>query len=363
MAASERLRAHLLAGQVIPAHPLALDERRTLDERHQRALTRYYVDAGAGGLAVGVHTTQFRIRQPQHDLYRPVLELATEAVREKLESAPRPFAMVAGLVGDTVHAVREAELARSLGYDAGLLSLGAWRDATDDAVLAHCRAVADTIPLFGFYLQPAVGGRELSFRFWSGFAQIPDVVAIKIAPFDRYRTIDVVRALAEAGREDVALYTGNDDSIIVDLLTPFPVQVKGRAGDRRMVGGLLGQWAVWTRRAVELLEEIRALRGSGVAGEEVREARAGTSDEWLRRAAALTDANAAIFDAAHGFAGCIPGIHEVLRRQGMLRGIWCLDPAETLSPGQREEIDRVARQYPELADDAWVAARLDSWLA
>lgn len=348
-AQSVSVREHLLMGQVIPAHPLALDGRRTLDERHQRALTRYYIDAGAGGLAVGVHTTQFEIRHPQHDLYRPVLELAAQTAGERLARAPRPFAMIAGLVGDTRQAITEAETARALGYDAGLLSLGAWRDAEEEAVLRHCREVADTIPLFGFYLQPAVGGRVLSYRFWRELAEIPGVWAIKIAPFDRYRTIDVVRAVAAAGRDDIALYTGNDDSIIVDLLTPFPVTTGGRAGVRRIVGGLLGQWAVWTRRAVELLEEVRTPHHVSIA-------------EWLHRAAALTDANAALFDAANGFAGCIAGIHEVLRRQGLMRGTWCLDPAQSLSPGQAEEIDRVIRQHPDLTDDGWVAERLDDWL-
>jgi dihydrodipicolinate synthase/N-acetylneuraminate lyase len=349
------LREHLLAGQVIPAHPLALDARRTLDEQRQRALTRYYLDAGAGGIAVGVHTTQFEIRHPHHGLYRPVLELAAETAKDRLSRAPRPFAMVAGLVGDTQQALGEAEIARSLGYEMGLLSLGAWRDADEARIVEHCREVSETIPIFGFYLQPAVGGRELSYRFWRELAEIPGVWAIKIAPFDRYRTLDVVRASAAAGRDDIALYTGNDDSIIVDLLTPFPVEAGGRAGARHIVGGLLGQWAVWTKRAVETLEEIRAMRTSGSTSVPM--------DEWLRRAAALTEANAALFDAANRFAGCIAGIHEVLRRQGLMRGTWCLDPTQRLSPGQAEEIDRVTRRYPELMDDSWVAARLDDWLA
>ncbi|HUF28668.1 MAG TPA: dihydrodipicolinate synthase family protein [Gemmatimonadaceae bacterium] len=358
------MREHLLRGQVIPAHPLALDSRRTLDERHQRALTRYYVDAGAGGIAVGVHTTQFEIRDPRHGLYRPVLELAAEAAAERLANAPRPFVMVAGLAGDTSEAVAEADTARSVGYDIGLLSLGAWRGADEDSIVAHCRAVSDVIPLFGFYLQPAVGGRDLSYAFWRELAELPGLWAVKIAPFDRYRTIDVVRAMVSASREDVALYTGNDDSIVVDLLTPFPVESAGKTTARRIAGGLLGQWAVWTRHAVEMLDEIRAMREHSEEGNGRRGGGYGKSmDDWLGSAAVLTEANAAIFDAANGFAGCIAGIHEVLRRQGLMRGIWCLDPAQGLSPGQSEEIDRVVRLHPELTDDAWVAERLDDWLA
>lgn len=348
---SANIRQHLLAGQVIPAHPLALTPSRTLDERHQRALTRYYVDAGAGGLAVGVHTTQFAIRDPAVGLYRPVLELAMATAREQLAVAPRPFVMVAGVVGDTAQAMREAEAAAAIGYDMALLSLGALRDADERRLVEHCRAVADVLPLFGFYLQPAVGGRVLSHAFWRELASLDRLWAIKIAPFNRYQTFDVVRAVAESGRDDVALYTGNDDSIITDLLTPFPVVVDGRAGTRRIVGGLLGQWAVWTRQAVALLERVKA----AVAAETLDHA-------WLTETAALTDANAAIFDAAHAFAGCIPGIHEVLRRQGLLRGTWCLDVHEQLSPGQSAEIDRVLRRYPHLTDDEFVAEHLDRWL-
>ena len=348
MAASEvsvaDVRLHLLAGQVIPAHPLALTEQRTLDERHQRALTRYYVAAGAGGIAVGVHTTQFAIRDPEFALLEPVLELASRTADEALASSPRPFVKVAGIVGRTREAVREARLAIDYGYHAGLLSLVAWRDVADPQVLVHCRAVSEAIPLFGFYLQPAVGGRVLSYDFWRAFLEIPNVVAIKIAPFDRYRTLDVVRAVADSGRTDVALYTGNDDNILVDLLTRFP-------GGHRIVGGLLGQWAMWTRRAVEMLEAVRCA----------------TDDDpldraWLSGAAAITDANGAIFDARNTFRGCIPGIHEILRRQGLMRGTWCLDPDEVLSEGQREEIDRVLRAYPRLTDDEFVAERLDDWL-
>ena len=352
MAGSDRgaaLRTSLGTGVVIPAHPLALTADRALDERHQRALTRYYVDAGAGGVAVGVHTTQFAIRRPAHGLLRPVLELAAESAREWLGARARTFALVAGAVGQTAQAVAEAELAASLGYDLVLLSLGALPDASDADLVAHCRAVADVLPVFGFYLQPAVGGRVLGYEFWRAFAEIERVWAIKIAPFNRYQTLDVVRAVADAGRSDIALYTGNDDAIVPDLVTPIPV---GAYGDsRRIVGGLLGQWAVWTHAAVALLH--RAHRAV--------EARA-VDVALLGEGAALTDANAAIFDVANGFAGCIPGIHEVLRRQGLLRGTWCLDPHEALSPGQAEQIDRVCRDHPSLTDDDFVRERLDAWL-
>jgi dihydrodipicolinate synthase/N-acetylneuraminate lyase len=348
----------LRAGCVIPAHPLALTPERTLDERHQRALTRYYVAAGAGGLAVGVHTTQFEIREPRHGLLRPVLELAAETARAATSrrsvsaghELASPFVLVAGVCGDTGQATAEAELARSLGYHAGLLSLAALPRATTAELLAHCRAVADILPVIGFYLQPAVGGIPLEYAFWRAFAEIPNVVAVKIAPFDRYRTIDVVRGVADAGRDDIALYTGNDDSIVADLVTPFPYRDGARA-PRRIVGGLLGQWAVWTRRAVELLDRARAASETDCVPADL-----------LATGAALTDANAALFDVRHAFAGCIAGIHEVLRRQGLMRGIWCLRPDETLSPGQAEEIDRVIRSYPYLTDDDFVAAHRDDWL-
>jgi dihydrodipicolinate synthase/N-acetylneuraminate lyase len=349
---SRSAREHLRSGVAIPAHPLALTAARKLDERRQRALTRYYMDAGAGGLAVGVHTTQFAIRETNHGLLRPVLELAAATARAELARHSRPLVMVAGLCGATSQAVGEAEMALSYGYDVGLLSLGALRDASIAQLLAHCRAVADVIPLFGFYLQPAVGGRVLDYAFWRELATIPNVWAVKIAPFDRYRTIDVVRAFGEAGRDDVALYTGNDDSIVADLLTPFPVTVGGGVKVRWMDGGLLGQWAVWTRGAVDLLRRARAARAGGTM-----------ETDLLREGAALTDANGAIFDAINGYAGCIAGIHEVLRRQGLLAGIWCLDPRESLSPGQAQEIDRVIRTYPFLTDDAFVAERLDGWLS
>jgi dihydrodipicolinate synthase/N-acetylneuraminate lyase len=336
-------------GVVLPAMPLALDAQRRLDERRQRALCRYYLAAGAGGVAVGVHTTQFAIREPAHNLLRPVLELVAD---EMAQHHGGRRIKISGICGRTAQAVDEAMLARQLGYDAGLLSLAALPDADDAALLAHCREVAEVLPLVGFYLQPAVGGRMLSVGFWQRFAEIERVLAIKIAPFNRYQTLDVIRAVAETGRDDIALYTGNDDNIVIDLLTPFRFRVGDRLVERRIVGGLLGQWAVWTRTAVDLLHECHAVVRQGSA----------VPVELLRRAVELTDANAAVFDAAHGFAGCIAGIHEVLRRQGLLEGTWCLDPHETLSPGQAEEIDRVCRAYPHLTDDAFVAQYRHVWL-
>ncbi|GIV20132.1 MAG: dihydrodipicolinate synthetase [Armatimonadota bacterium] len=342
----------LRRGVVIPASPLALNAQRRWDERRQRALWRYYSAAGAGGIAVGVHTTQFAIRDPQIGLFRPLLELAKEELDRADATRSEPLVRIAGICGDTRQAVSEAELARDLGFHAGLLSLSALKNADDDGLIAHCRRVAEVIPLMGFYLQPAVGGRVLSYRFWRRFAEIGNVVAIKIAPFNRYQTLDVVRAIAEAGREDIALYTGNDDNIVLDLLTPYRFTIGDRQVERRIVGGLLGHWAVWTKRAVELLERCHT-----AAREETVPA------DLLRLAVEVTDCNAAFFDAANGFRGCIAGIHEVLRRQGLLEGIWCLDPDETLSPGQMEEIERVIRNYPHLNDDAFVAEHLHEWLS
>ena len=340
-------RQLLLKGQVIPAHPLALTPDRTIDVRHQRALTRYYCAAGAGGLAVGVHTTQFAIHEPATNLYTPVLKLAMDVViNEHPDAGSRPV-MIAGIVGETDQARKEAETAVHLGYDCGLLSLSALQDASDASLIRHAQAVAQVIPLVGFYLQPAVGGRLLSYDFWRAFADIDRVVAIKIAPFNRYHTLDVVRAVTDAGRtDDIALYTGNDDNIILDLLTPFS------GGGGFMSGGLLGQWAVWTRRAVELLEDIKTIRAQG----------AQVPMRMLQLHAELTEANQAIFDPQHNFVGCLSGIHEVLRRQGLLAGTWCLDDAEQLSPGQAAAIDRVCTAYPHLTDDAFVAAHLQEWL-
>jgi len=342
----------LQSGLVIPACPLALTSERKLDEPRQRALCRYYAAAGAGGLAVGVHTTQFAIRDPKVGLYLPVLALASEELDRADIGREVPIVRIAGICGDTRQAVHEAEVAHELWYHAGLLSLGALRDASEDRLIDHCGTIAEVLPIVGFYLQPAAGGRLLSYRFWRRFCEIENVVAIKIAPFNRYQTLDVVRAVAESGREDIALYTGNDDNIVLDLLTPYRIMINGRTVERRIIGGLLGHWAVWTRRAVELLGTCRKIADTG----------ADVPADMLLLNSEVTDANAAFFDAANGFAGCIAGLHEVLRRQGVLEGIWCLDPNEGLSPGQMEEIDRVYAAYPQLNDDAFVAEHRDEWL-
>lgn len=346
------VREALFAGLVIPAHPLALTSERKLDETHQRALTRYYVAAGAGGLAVGVHTTQFAIRRPGIGLLKPVLQLAAETL-DALEVQGQPrLVRIAGICGETAQALSEARLATDCGYHAGLLSLAALKDADDDQLVEHCRAVAEVVPLVGFYLQPAAGGRILPYSFWRRFVEIPNLLAIKIAPFNRYQTFNVVRAVAEAGRaEEIALYTGNDDQIVLDLLTPWVVPTGSGEVKVFMRGGLLGHWACWTSKAARLLEQCKL-----ACLLEVIPAR------LLIQAGQVTDCNAAFFDAAHQFAGCIPGIHQVLYRQGLLANTHCLDPHEVLSPGQAEEIERVYRAYPHLNDDAFVSAHLDEWL-
>jgi len=340
----------LARGAVIPAHPLALTAERKLDERRQRALTRYYVAAGAGGVAVGVHTTQFSIRDPKVGLFEPVLALAAEEMNRADLTRVEPLIRVGGISGKTGQAVDEAELLSDLGYHAGLLSLASLPDESDDALVEHCRAVAEVFPIVGFYLQPSVGGRVLSAQFWRKFLEIENVVAIKVAPFNRYQTLDVMRAVCESGRS-IPVYTGNDDNIVLDLLTPYSFDVKGKKSQLRMKGGLLGHWAVWTKRAVELLSECKEMRETHCV-----------SQELLQRSIEVTDSNAAFFDSANGFAGCIAGLHEVLRRQGLLEGIWCLDPQEGLSRGQMEEIDRVYEAYPHLNDDSFVRQGLDEWL-
>lgn len=336
-------------GVVIPAQPLALDHNRIFAPRHQRALCRYYIDAGAGGIAVGVHSTQFEIRKPEIGLFEPVLRETSRFIDAWCQHRGRKILKVAGVCGKTDQARREAEFALSQGYDAGLLSLAAFKDASLETMLDHCRAIAAIIPVIGFYLQPSVGGRWLPYEFWRGFADIDNILGIKMAPFNRYCTFDVVRAVAESGR-DITLYTGNDDNILADLITTY--QISGRR--LRIRGGLLGHWCCWTRKAVELLEEIHRL---------VPDQADRIPAELLTRNIEITDCNAAFFDPAHGFAGCIPGIHEVLHRQGLLPTILCLNPDEILSPGQADEITRVHRAYPHLHDDDFVKANLPAWLA
>jgi dihydrodipicolinate synthase/N-acetylneuraminate lyase len=336
---NQKIRAMLDKGVAIPAHPLALNAARKLDERRQRALSRYYIAAGVGGLAVGVHTTQFAIRDPHVGLYEPVLALAAE----EISRAAQPLVRIAGVCGETRQAVVESQICEKLGYHAVLLSLAAMREANEGALIAHCREVAEVMPVVGFYLQPSVGGRVLGFSFWRRFVEIENVVAIKIAPFNRYQTLDVVRAVVEARRDDIALYTGNDDNILADFLTPYSFG----GTSRRIMGGLLGHWSVWARRAVEYHERARGAEPTG---------------DLLRLGVEVTDCNAAFFDAANHYLGCIAGLHEVLRRQGLLEGIWCLDVNEGLSPGQKDEIDRVYKAYPHLHDDAFVAEHRDAWL-
>ena len=342
----------LNSGLVIPALPLALNKNRQYDERRQRALVRYYLDAGAGGLAVAVHTTQFEIRLPKVGLFRPVLELAREE-HERFENKNKmPIVLISGVIGPTSQAVKEAGLAADLGYDAVLLSLAALPDASNEKLLDHCRAIAGILPVIGFYLQPAVGGRKLDVNFWREFAQIENVVAIKIAPFNRYQTFDVVRGVVESGRSDkIALYTGNDDNIMNDLLTEYIISDGVNEVKKRIVGGLLGHWAVWTKKAVELLASIHDT------------AKPLIYSKLMTMGTHITDCNAAFFDVTNNFAGCIPGIHEILRRQGLLEGVWTLNENEFLSTGQKQEIDRVCRAYPELNDDAFVAENLERWLS
>jgi len=345
------LDSHILkalqTGTVIPAHPLALKENLKLDERRQRLLTQYYIACGVGGLAVGVHTTQFEIRKPGIDLLEPVLKITAEEIEKSRSS--HPFIKVAGVLGPTAQATREAELAKRLGYDLALVSMGGLNEYSEDQLVEHSRAVASIIPVFGFYLQPAVGGRLLSYDFWRRFAEIPNVYAIKVAAFNRYQTLDVLRAVCNSdSRDRISLYTGNDDNIVADLITPFRFTVNGKLVEKKFVGGLLGHWAVWTKSAVELLKKIKLQQTDNEVVQKL-----------LSEGVKVTDMNAAIFDVANAFHGCIPGIHEVLRRQGLLDGTWCLNPKEQLSQGQMEEIDRVIQSYPEYVDDDFVKEFLE----
>ncbi len=345
---------NLRRGMVIPAMPLALNEKREFDLKYQRALVRYYIDAGAGGIAVGVHTTQFEIRDPEVGLFERVLEVCGDFIDNHAERRNKKIMKIAGVCGKTGQAVNEAEFALSKGYHACLLSLSAMKDATEDEMVLHCRRVAEVMPVIGFYLQPSVGGRILPFSFWRKFAEIDNVIAIKMAPFNRYQTIDVVRAVCEAGKEnEITLYTGNDDNIVNDLLTEYRFMTDAGEKRVRIKGGLLGHWCCWTQKAVELLGEIHGVVAQGGA----------VPAELLTRNIQVTDVNAAFFDPAHGFAGCIPGVHEVLRRQGLLPGTWCLNPHEVLSPGQSEDIDRVYAAYPHLNDDEFIKSHLEEWLS
>jgi dihydrodipicolinate synthase/N-acetylneuraminate lyase len=339
-------------GVVIPALPLALNEKRRFDERRQRALIRYYLDAGAGGVAVGVHTTQFAIRLPEINLYSPLLEIAGEEFNRYTLKTKKPVIRVAGVIGKTAQALKEARIASKHGFHAALLSLAAFKGSSNSTIIKHCKEVAEVIPLFGFYLQPAVGGRKLDVGFWREFARIRNVISIKIAPFNRYQTLDVVRGVVESGRADeIALYTGNDDNILIDLLTEYKISRNGKVYSKRIAGGLLGHWAVWTRSAVNLLNDVH----DGKFDNDTKQA--------LILANKITDCNSAFFDTANNFRGCIAGIHEVLRRQGLLRGLWLLDRNEKLSNGQKNEIDRVYSAYPELNDDKFVAENIDRWLS
>lgn len=344
---SSKKKSILQQGIVIPAHPLALHANRELDEDHQRLLTRYYLASGAGGIAVGVHSTQFAIRNPEINLYEKVLVLAAEEIAKS--GIQDDFISIAGICGNTEQAINEAQIALKHGYDMGLLSMGGLQDQTEAQILDRTMAIAEVMPVFGFYLQPSVGGRIFSYDFWLQFANIENVLAIKAAPFNRYQTLDLVRAVCHSNRnKEITLYTGNDDNIVGDLLSQYQFEIDGQTVTKRFEGGLLGHWAVWTNAAVKLFDEIKACRNSGYQG----------TAELLTKGIAVTDMNAAIFDPAHGFHGCIPGIHEVLKRQGLLEGIWCLDPAEKLSEGQAEEISRVCLAYPELIDDDFVESFL-----
>jgi len=349
---SPEIRSALFKGVVIPALPLALDKNRKLDERRQRALMRYYLDAGAGGVAVAVHTTQFGIRLPDVNLYGKVLGIAKEEFDHFTNRTGKPIIRVAGVIGKTEQAANETRLALNNGYHAVLLSLAAFANSPNDDIIKHCKAIAEIMPVIGFYLQSAVGGCKLDTDFWREFAKIENVIAIKMAPFNRYQTFDVVQGVAESGRADeIALYTGNDDNILVDLLTEYAIRVGDKVIKKRIAGGLLGHWAVWTQKAVQLLEDVH----KGKFNNDIQGA--------LTLANQITDSNAAIFDPGHNFAGCIVGLHEVLSRQGLLERLWVLNKDEVLSPGQLQEIDRVYAAYPHLNDDAFVAENLERWLS
>lgn len=350
----KRVLQALREGLFIPAHPLVLRKDKTIDEKRQAALTRYYISAGAGGIAIGVHTTQFRVHDPKLNLYRQLLELTIDVVKDSERRTGRRIVRIAGIAGGTEQAVSEARLAWSLGYDAGMVELASLRGSSWERMLEHVKAVSREIPVVGFYMQTAIGGLRLPYFFWRRlFEEVENVVAVKIAPFNRYDTLEVLRALVDSEREDeVAMYTGNDDSIVFDLLTTFTFRRRGEPVRVRIVGGLLGHWAFWTATSVRLFLTVKRYASSGEC----------IPPELLTIAAQVTDVNAAVFDAANGFKGCIPGIHEMLRRSGLIDEVVLLDPEERLSPGQLEEIDRVCRDYPHFNDGNFVAAHLSDWI-
>ncbi len=339
-------------GVVIPALPLALNAERKLDERRQRALMRYYLDAGAGGVACAVHTTQFEIRVAGIDLLEPVLKIAKEEFDVFEKNTGKKVVRVAGILGRTDQAVQEAKQAVLLDYNVGLLGLKAFKNDDNETIIEHCKKVAEIIPIVGFYLQTAVGGRRLDADFWREFAKIKNVVAIKMAPFNRYHTIDVMRGVAESGRADeITLYTGNDDNIIPDLLTEYEFCFNNEIIKLRISGGLLGHWAVWTKSAVEQLEKIKSSDYKN------------NLSELYTLGIKVTDVNSAFFDVANNFKGCVVGLHYVLQRQGLLEGLWTLNRDEILTEGQKKEIDRVYDSYPELNDDEFVTSNLSKWLS
>lgn len=345
--------AILHEGTIIPATPLALDENRKFDEEGQRLLMQYYLHCGVGGIATAVHSTQFAIRNPEIGLYEPVLRVVAEEIARYEQKTGRTIVKVAGVCGEAEQACREAEMTRAYGYDAVLLSPGGLAHLSEEELLERTKAVAGVMPVIGFYLQTAVGGRAFTPGYWEKLCAIDNVVAIKCAPFNRYQTLDAVRAAALSPRRDeITLYTGNDDNIVSDLLADYRFTVDGVTYEKSFRGGLLGHWSVWTKGAVELFETVRKAKAEGIV-----------PPELLAMASAVTDANSAVFDARNNFAGCIAGLHEVLRRQGLMKTIYCLDPDETLSPGQAKDIDRICREYPFLCDDGFIAEHLPEWKA
>ncbi len=341
----------LKQGTVIPAIPLALDENRRFDVKGQKLLINYYSDCGVGGIAAAVHTTQFEIREPKYNLFEPVLRTVSEEISEYEQRNGKIIVKVAGVCGENKEAVREAETAKKYGFDAVLLSPGGLNEKSEEYMIERTRAVAEIMPVIGFYLQTACGGRQFSYDYWRQICEIPNVAAIKCASFNRYQTLEVVRAAAMSSRcSDITLYTGNDDNIVIDLLTKYRFAKDGKIIEKGFDGGLLGHWSVWTKRAAELFERLKQEKD-----------KPHISPELLTLAAEVTDTNSAFFDTAHNFKGCIAGLHEILRRQGLMQNIYCLNPDETLSEGQLDELDRVCGMYPHLNDDEFVRKNLEKW--